>query len=113
MFTQAEDLLSRSGPVWHGTALGWPKTIEKFITKLPIVSERFCGVKYVNKDLDINLLAYTAYLPTSGQDEDFIEILALLGHDITENNTENSVVIIGTDSNVSRKSSKRRYKAMN
>ena len=28
MFTATEDLILQSGPVWHGTALGWRKSIE-------------------------------------------------------------------------------------
>ena len=110
MFTNTEDLLLQPGPVWHGTALGWRKSVTKSIVKLPIVSDRFCGVKY--SVLDTSILAYTLYLPTAGQDEEFLEILSLLKHDITNNNTENCAVIIGTDSNVSNKSTKRRMNAM-
>ena len=110
MFTNTEDLLLQPGPVWHGTALGWRKSVTKSIVKLPIVSDRFCGVKY--SVLDTSILAYTLYLPTAGQDEEFLEILSLLKHDITNNNTENCAVIIGTDSNVSNKSTKRRVNAM-
>ena len=78
MFTPVEDLLLQSGPVWHGTALGWRKLIYNDITKLLIISSRFCGVKYVNSITDVSVIAYTFYLPTSGQDDDFLEILALL-----------------------------------
>ena len=113
MFVPVEDLVLKSGPVWHGTALGWRKSIDSFITKLPVVSNRFCGVKYVDSQAKTSVLLYTTYLPTSGQDEDFLEILSLLSHDIVQNNTENSAVIVGTDSNVSKKSTKRRYEAMN
>ena len=82
MFTATEDLILQSGPVWHGTALVWKKTLEKFVTKLPLISERFCGVKYVDTSVDTNIIAYTAYLPTSGKDEEFLEILSLLSFDI-------------------------------
>ena len=64
MFLPTEDLILKSGPVWHGTALGWKKSVEKFITKLNVVSDRFCGVKYETKS-DSSVIAYTAYLPTS------------------------------------------------
>ena len=112
MFTPIEDLILQSGPVWHGTAIGWNKSLEKSIEKLPTISERFCGVKYVEKHSDTNIIAYTAYLPTSGQDEEFLEVLSQLNSDIVLHNTNDSVIIIGTDSNVSIKSSKRRYEAM-
>ena len=77
MFTPTEDLILQSGPVWHGTALGWNKSIDKFITHFPIVSNRFCGVKYVDSSTETSVIAYTAYLPTSGQDDEFLEILSL------------------------------------
>ena len=112
MFTPAEDLVLQSGPVWHGTALGWNKSIDKFITKLPIISDRFCGVQYVDANTDTSVLAYTAYLPTSGQDEAFLQILTQLKFDIEKNNTKNSVIIVGTDSNCSMKSTRRRLEAM-
>ena len=112
MFVPVEDLVLQGGPVWHGTALGWRKSIDSSVTKLPIVSNRFCGVKFVDKHSKVSILVYTAYLPTSGKDEEFLEVLALLNIDIAQNNTENSAGIIGTDSNTSKKSTKRRYEAM-
>ena len=112
MFTHSDDLILQYGPVWHGTAIGWKKSIEKYITKLPIISDRFCGVKYVDTSTNISSIAYTAYLPTSWQDEEFLEILSLLDSDISKNNTENSMIILGTDSNVTSKSTKRRREAI-
>ena len=112
MFISTEDLLLQSGPVWIGTALGWEKSIEKHISRLPVVSERFCGVKYVDSISKVTILAYSVYLPTSGQDDDFLEVLSLLKYDISQNNTENCAIIIGTDSNVSRKSTKRRSESI-
>jgi hypothetical protein len=46
MFLDPEDLALASGPVWHGTAIGWPSDIDAKIEKLSIVSNRFCGVLY-------------------------------------------------------------------
>ena len=112
MFISTEDLLLQSGPVWHGTALGWEKSIERQISRLPVVSERFCGVKYLDSISKVTILAYSVYLPTSGQDDDFLEVMSLLKYDISQNNTENCAIIIGTDSNVSRKSTKRRSESM-
>ena len=112
MFIPVEDLVLQSGPVWHGTALGWKKAIDTHITKLPITSNRFCGVKFVDTLSKVSILAYTTYLPTSGKDEEFLDVLSQLSFHISENNIENSIIIIGADSNVSKKSSKRGYEAM-
>ena len=112
MFIPVKDLALQSGQVWHGTALGWKKAIDTHITKLPITSNRFCGVKFVDTLSKVSILAYTTYLPTSGKDEEFLDVLSQLSFHISENNIENSIIIIGADSNVSKKSSKRRYEAM-
>ena len=42
MFISPEDLLLQTGATWHGTALGWNKSIEKMVTRLTCVHERFC-----------------------------------------------------------------------
>ena len=100
-----------SGPVWHGTAIGWDKSINQFITKLPLVSDRFCGVKYDDKKTQI--IAYTAYLPTSGQDHDFLHVLSQLSSDIESYGALSTTLLIGLDSNQSQKSSRPRTEAMN
>ena len=112
MFEHEEDTALKQGPVWHGTALGWKKSIDQNITKLPIICERFCSVKYVTSQSKASVLLYSTYLPTSGQDDDFLETLATLDADINQHKDENTVVILGSDTNVSSKSTKRRYKAM-
>ena len=33
MFEKPEDKLLDKGPIWHGTALGWLKSIDKYIMK--------------------------------------------------------------------------------
>ena len=108
-FLSPEEIILQQGPVWHGTALGWYSSISSNITKFPVISTRFCGVKIKYSDLVI--IAYTAYLPTSGQDDLFIEVLDLLDHDITEHNEKDSIIIIGADANTSEKSSARRQEA--
>ena len=108
-FLSPEEIILQQGPVWHGTALGWYSSISSNITKFPVISTRFCGVKIKYSDLAI--IAYTAYLPTSGQDDLFIEVLDLLDHDITEHNEKDSIIIIGADANTSEKSSARRQEA--
>ena len=59
-----------------------------------------------------NILSYTAYLPTSGQNEEFLEVLSQLSFDIRNNADEKSSILIGLDSNQSNKSSRRRTDAM-
>ena len=98
------------GTAWHGTAIGWPADIDPFVTKLPVVSERFCGIAYSQNG--VRILSYTAYFPTSGQDDKFMEVLALLSADINQHLTDNSAVFIGADTNQSQKSTKRRTEAV-
>ena len=112
MFCPPEDLILQSGPTWHGTALGWPSCIDTYITKLPVVSDRFCGVQYLDIANNIDILSYCAYLPTSGQDDEFTEVVSLLTLDIISHRREHSTIIIGLDLNQSKKSTNRRSDAM-
>ena len=109
MFANPEDILSHSGPTWHGTALGWHTSLTNKVTKLKFTSSRFCGIKIEIKGIDI--LAFTAYLPTAGQDSDYLEEISLLIHNIEENISPSCSIIIGMDANVSENSSDRRKKA--
>ena len=111
IFTPAEDKMLEGGPTWHGAAIGWHESIAKFITKIPIISERFSGVKY--SEGQVNILAYSAYLPTHGKDEEYMEVLSQLSYDIRNNLSENTCILIGLDTNQSEKSSIRRTNAMN
>ena len=70
MFLPAEDIILKRGPTWHGTAIGWHNNANSKIKNIEVISERFCGVIY--HDTDANIIAYSAYLPTSGQDDDFL-----------------------------------------
>ena len=110
-FLTPEDILLKSGPTWHGTALGWHTSFSSHVSKLQVVSTRFCGIKLKNDEVEI--IAYTAYLPTSGQDEDFLEEISLLSHDISKNVSNDSTLIIGMYANTSQKSTKRRQEAFN
>ena len=101
MFLHPEDLSLESGPVWHGCALGWPNSINTYTRELPIVSDRFCGVLYQNKKTKTNILSYSLYLPTSGRDEDFLDVLDCLSKDIDYNITDDCAHIIGTNINQS------------
>ena len=113
MFTPTEDLLLSPGPVWHGSAIGWPTDIDKYITKHEINNPRFCGVKHEDIENNFSILAYSVYLPTAGRDEEFLEVLSALTADLEQHLTPHSTIIIGCDSNQSEKSSKRRTRAMN
>ena len=73
------------------------KKIDKYISRIPTISERFSGVNY--SDGQTNITAYSAYLPTSGQDDDYLEVLSLLAFDIRKNRPEKSCIIIGLDTN--------------
>ena len=106
MFLSPEDSLMQGGPTWHGTALGWDINLSPFITRLTSSNERFCGIKYSNNS-DI-IFAISAYLPTSGKDDDFSDVLAELTKFIEDNLDANEILIIGVDSNQSEKSSRRR-----
>ena len=110
MFIPTEELLLTTGAIWHGTAIGWDIDIDNFVTKLPVVSERFCGISY--RDAKSDILSYTLYLPTSGLDEEFLEVLSQLFSDINQHRQQNSVIVIGADTNQSNKSSTRRIEAM-
>ena len=67
---------------------------------------RFCGLKIKINDTEI--IAYTVYLPTAGQDDDYQEEISLLSHDLLVHLSSESTIIIGTDANTSEKSSARR-----
>ena len=99
-----------SGPTWHGAAVGWDQNMEKYISKIPIISERFSGVNYT--DGQTKIIAYSVYLPTCGQDDEYLEVLSLLSYDIRAHKQENSCILIGLDTNQSAKSSRRRTDAM-
>ena len=104
MCKPTEEQMLESGPTWHGTAIGWDKNVDRNISKVPVISERFCGIKYSDKS--VNILSYTVYLPTSGQDEEFLEVLSQLSFDIQNNADKKSSILIGLDSNQSNKSSR-------
>ena len=60
MYTPIEERLLETGPVWHGSAIGWERTVDSDIFPLPLVNERFCGVKYKIKEQNLTLLENTS-----------------------------------------------------
>ena len=110
MFSDPKDLLFASGCAWHGVTIGWSLEVDKYVTKLPTISDRFCGISFRNGHT--NALFYSLYLPTSGKDEEFLEVLTKLSSDITKHRTAHESINIGADTNQSIKSSHRRTDAM-
>ena len=108
MSTPIEELLVHQGLTWQGTAIGCHASIDAFVTTVTIVLDRFCGIQFNKENQDIHILAYTVYLPTSGKDVYFLEILCLLSHDLNQYHRPNSLILLGMDSNESEKSSKHR-----
>ena len=111
LFVSPEDILKTKGPTWHGTALAWHNSVTNYVTKLPLVSSRFCGIRLFKDNIDI--LAFTVYLPTSGKDQEYLEEIDLLSHNIQEHCSASSLILIGIDANVSEKSNERRKNAFN
>ena len=108
MFEHPEDLMISRGPVWHGTALVWKKSLDKYIIKMPVICERFCSVKFTIPETNTSTILYSTYLPTSGNDDHFLEIIETLNFHILQNKSDEDSLIIGIDSNTSSKSTKRR-----
>ena len=94
---------------WHGTALGWHRSLNNCVTVLEQCNDRFTALKF--STLDQSILVFSLYAPTAGKDEEFLECLDSLSSFILANSTENSLILIGADSNCSSKSSARRQKA--
>ena len=109
-FTPPEDILRQTGPTWHGTAVGWHFSLSN-VTPIEVTSQRFCGIKVKTNELEI--LAFSIYLPTSGKDYEYLEEISLLIHTLKENSSPSSLIILGMDANVSDHSTDRRKKAFN
>ena len=78
---------------------------------MPIFCDRFCSVKYVNQFSKDTVILYSTYLPTSGNDDLFLETLETLNFDILQNKRTSDTLILASDTNVSEKSTKRRLNA--
>ena len=109
MFLHAEDKISHQGPVWHGAALAWHNDIHGKVTTLDSNHERYSAIR-VNLGT-LNLLAVSLYAPTSGKDDEFLECFSYLSNFINCNKSTTDLLIIGTDSNCSEKSTSRRKAA--
>ena len=110
-FTLPEDKLSSPEHTWHGAAILWHKSLHHAVLHLSNTHERFTGVRLSFPGH--NILAISAYLPTSGKDDDFLGCLADLSIFITQNGAGIDTILIGTDSNCSERSSSRRINGFN
>ena len=109
MFTPPEDTLGSADHTWHGVAILWHTSLDSSLKRLKTKNSRFTAVRIsLNQQ---NFLAISAYLPTSGKDDEYMECVWDITNFVRENKTENEAVLIGTDSNCSEKSSKRRLHA--
>ena len=106
MFQPSEELLSKSGPTWHGAAIGWHNGINTNITTIESTHERFTGIRMSVSENSVLLVSF--YAPTSGHDEDFFEAISYLTAYILQNMSPGDELVIGTDSNCSEKSTSRR-----
>ena len=113
MFIPTEDLLLQPGPVWHGTAVGWSMSIDMCVIRLPISSDRYCGIQYKDTKTGVDILAYSVYMPTAGKDSEYLEVMSSLTADINLYKSNDTIVLIGCDSNQSKKSTNRRTCSMN
>ena len=109
MLQHPEDIMQRSGHVWHGVAVGWRTDIDPCINTLTSTSERIAGVRLTLTDMSLLLLSY--YAPTSGHDEAFLDSVCDLSDFLVQHMNPGDRVIIGADSNCSQKSSLRRQDA--
>ena len=71
-----EDLLTTSGPVWHGVAIGWSKDISANIIPIESTSHRIVGVRMILAEESLLFLSF--YAPTAGKDDEFLESISNL-----------------------------------
>ena len=110
MFTNTEDKIISHSQTWHGVALGWHDDIHSQVSPLKSNYERFAAARIALNSM--NLLVISFYAPTSGKDDEFLECFCYLTNFLTENRRQNDVLLIGTDSNCSAKSTTRRKKIL-
>ena len=108
-FTPPEDRLGRADHTWHGAAIIWHESLDANIQCIGNTHDRFTGIKM--NFTGVHFLAISAYLPTSGKDDDFLSCLGELSCFIADNIDNIDTVLIGMDSNCSEKSTPRRTKA--
>ena len=112
MFTAPEDLLCNTDHTCHGTAIMWHTSLDSCISRLTTTNTRFTAIK-INIQAQ-RFLVISAYFPTSGKDEEYLETCSDIINFVAKNQQErgSDTILIGADSNCSDKSSKRRKQAL-
>ena len=110
MFTPPEEILNCSEHVWHGAAVMWHTSLDSEITNLKTKNTRFSSIRITIHEC--RFLAISVYFPTSGKDDEYLECNDELINFVTDVKKENEVILIGSDSNCSEKSSPRRRQAL-
>ena len=110
-FTHPEDPLGHPSHTWHGAAILWHETLDHNVTTINNVHERFTAVKVATEEQTI--LVISAYMPTSGKDNEYTDCLGELAIFIDDNSETGTTILIGMDSNCSDNSTKRRSSNLN
>ena len=111
MFTPPEDLLSRPDHPWHGAAIMWHSSLDSSSIGLKTTSSRFSSLRV--RVQEQKFLAISVYFPTSGKDDEYLEVASDLTNFVLDNKREDEVLLLGADTNCSTKSSQRRIQAYN
>ena len=101
MFDSNEDKILTSGHTWHGVAVGWHDDLNADVESIPTNNTRFAGIRIALKTGSI--LSISLYAPTSGKDDEFLECITDLTEYILSNISEGDRLLLGTDSNCSKK----------
>lgn len=107
IFIHNEDKIQYSQHVWHGAAVAWHHDLNHLVSTLPVTYERFSGIA-IRFSESCTVVAISLYAPTSGKDDDFHECIDHLSDFLANNVPDHCNIIIGTDSNCSTRSSRRR-----
>ena len=105
-FIHPEDRIARSDHTWHGAAIMWHESLNSNVVNISNTNDRFTGIKLNFRGESI--LAISAYLPTSGKDDDFLCCMDELSNFLLENCADTDTILIGTDSNCSARATPRR-----
>ena len=106
MLTPSEDLLTTTGPIWHGSAIMWHSSIDSSISCIKTNNHRITAVRA--KLGDKKFLILSVYFPTSGKDDEYLECSTDIASLVSDNKAEDENILIGSDTNCSEKSSSRR-----
>ena len=109
MFTPPEDLLCDRDHTWHGSGIMWHDSLDPTVTVLKTINDRFTCIKLILHEK--KFLVFSVYFPTSGKDDDYLDCIGDLVNFAMEHQDDDEVILIGTDSNCSERSTPRRILA--